>query len=214
MVGPLKICLDKLIKHYSESEFYREIYNAKESFFRESGPINEDDPDFENQMDIFMGWYLFDRSLSKYDLSPAKLFCRMHEDEISEAEQPLYEWLTQTIHSIFEVLKFKRDAIILRDISSKKKYKVVDEQYSYGFSKGDVFEARLVPYQNSFCFVSGFCFHPRESTKFIMSELRKIRHQDYHQRNELLVKFNMMKIKHMRYPHIDVQYVYTFNPKF
>ena len=63
-------------------------------------------------------------------------------------------------------------------------------------------------------FRSGFCFHPKEAYKFIESQMKKIREDDSAQRTKLLLKLGQMKNKQYRFPHIDVQYIYTLTPKF
>lgn len=208
-------CLELLITEFSTGEFYRELFEAKQEYFLESGVVSEDDPDFENQMDIFMGWYLFDRPLSEHDLPPVKLYFRRNRDNMNEEQLEKFTALTETIHSIFEVVKQRGDKLVLREYCTRKKMEVEDDRYNYGFSKGDVFEARIIPSgKKTYCFASGFCFHPQDSVKFIDSQIKKIRYQDLEQRNQLLLKLNQMKMKHLRYPHIDVSYIYTLNPKF
>lgn len=209
-------CLKTLIDEYTAGDFYREIYRAKQEYFADFGVVNEDDPDFENQMDIFMGWYLFDRNLSGYDLPPVKLYFRKYGDSLPEEKRQLARNLIDTTHSIFETLKRKDDIVVLREYCTRRKYEVVDSRYSMGFSKGDIFEARLIPLPDGkrHCFAAGFCFHPKESSKFIDGQIKKIRHQDVDQRNKLILMLGKMKLKHQRYPHIDVKHIYTLEPKF
>ncbi len=207
-------CFDLLIEEFSTGEFYRELFTAKQEYFLESGVVSEDDPDFENQMDIFMGWYLFDRPLTDHDLSPVKLYFRRNRENMDEVQLEKFTAMIDTIHSIFEVVKQKGDKLFLREYCTRKKLEVEDDRYNLGFSKGDVFEARLIPVGKGFCFASGFCFHPRESVRFIDSQIKNIRYQDLEQRNQLLLKLNQMKMKHLRYPHIDVSHIYTLEPKF
>lgn len=214
MVQEFQECFDILIEEFSTGEFYRELFTAKQEYFMESGVVSEDDPDFENQMDIFMGWYLFDRPLQEHDLSPVKLYYRRNRDTLEPKALEKFYALTETVHSIFEMLKQKGDTLILREYCTRKKFEINDERYNLGFSKGDVFEARLIPNGKQFCFAAGFCFHPRESIRFIDSQIKKIRYQDLEQRNQLLLKLNQMKMKHLRYPHIDVSHIYTLEPKF
>ena len=166
-------CIKTLMDEYTAGEFYREIYQAKQEYFTEFGIVNEDDPDFENQMDIFLAWYLFDRNLTKFDLPPVKLYFRRHADGLPEDQRALFQNLIDSKHSIFEILKRKDDTLYLRDYCTRDKYEVVDQRYSLGFSKGDIFEARLIPLPDGkrHCFAAGFCFHPKESAKFIESSV-------------------------------------------
>lgn len=208
--------LKKLMDEYTTGDFYREVYQAKQEYFADPGPISEDDTDFENQMDIFMGWYLFDRNLSKFDLPPVLLYYRKNEAAFADDDRLVFSRLTNTVHSIFEFLKVKGSGVLLRDYCSREKYEVSDTKYSAGFSKGDIFESRLIPMPTgtSYAFAPGFSFHPRESSRFIDAQVKKIRYQDVEQRNKFLLLLNRMKLKHQRFPHIDVKHIYTLEPKF
>ncbi len=207
-------CIDAITNEFTAGEYYREVYEAKKEFFESMGTIPEDDPDFENQMDVFMGWYLFDRPLKSHELSPAILFYRKNLATIPQEDLPFYKNLTETKHSIYEVLKQKDDALVLRDVGNKEKVEVDNPRFKVGFSKGDVFEARLIPEGKKYFFTNGFCFHPKEASNFIESQMKKIRDQDDAQRVKLLLKLGQMKTKHMRFPYIDIHHIYTINPKF
>jgi len=214
MIEKYQKCLDVITNEYTAGDYFREVYEAKKSYFENLGVIAEEDPDFENQMDVFMSWYLFDRPLEKHDLPPVLLYFRKNQPQFSSDDVPLYEALTQARHSVFELLKQKGSSLLLRDLSTGKKFEVQDLQFKAGFSKGDVFEARLIPEGKGFIFANGFCFHPKEAFKFIESQMRKIREDDSAQRTKLLLKLGQMKNKQHRFPHIDAQYIYTLTPKF
>lgn len=207
-------CIDVITAEYTSGDYYREVYEAKKNYFDSLGVIAEDDQDFENQMDVFMGWYVFDRPLDAHDLPPAFLYYRKNMSKFSPEDQVSYKALTETKHSVFEMLKQKELSLTLRDLSNGQKYEVKELQYRVGFSKGDIFQARLIPFGKSFVFANGFCFHPKEAAKFIEAQMKKIRDDDAAQRTKLLLKLGQMKNKHHRFPHIDVQHVYTLTPKF
>lgn len=214
MIEKFQQCIDVITNEYTAGDYFREVYEAKKNYFENLGVIAEDDPDFENQMDVFMGWYLFDRPLEKHDLPPVYLYYRKNQARFSPEEDSVYKALTLSKHSIFELVKQKGNSLLLRDLSNGQKFEVQDMQFKAGFSKGDVFEARLVPEGKSYVFANGFCFHPKEAFKFIESQMKKIREDDVAQRTKLLLKLGQMKNKQHRFPHIDAQYIYTLTPKF
>jgi hypothetical protein len=206
--------VDLITNEYTAGDYFREVYGAKKDYFESLGVIAEDDPDFENQMDVFMSWYLFDRPLEKHDLPPVFLYYRKNSALLAPTDEPNFRALTQAKHSVFELVKQRDKAFVLRDLSNGEKYEVIDEQGRAGFSKGDIFEARLIPEGKNFVFANGFCFHPKEAYKFIESQMKKIREDDSAQRTKLLLKLGHMRNKQFRFPHIDVQHIYTLTPKF
>lgn len=214
MIEKYQNCIDVITNEYTAGDYFREVYEAKKNYFENLGVIAEDDPDFENQMDVFMGWYLFDRPLEKHDLPPVFLYYRKNQSRFTPEEDTVHKALTLSKHSIFELVKQKGNSLLLRDLSNGQKFEVQDLQFKAGFSKGDVFEARLVPEGKGYVFANGFCFHPKEAFKFIESQMKKIREDDVAQRTKLLLKLGQMKNKQHRFPHIDAQYIYTLTPKF
>ncbi len=206
--------LTKIIDTFTTGEFFREVFEAKREYFENLGTVPEDDPDFENQMDMFMGWFLFDRPLNQHDLPPVLLYYRRNRDKFSGDEEVIFRSLTETKHSVFELLKLKEGDMTLRDLGNKDKYDITENEYRVGFSKGDVFEARLVPQGKIWVFANGFCFHPKDAFKFIAEQMKKIRDEDHAQRTKLMLQLRQMKTKHLRFPHIDVKHIYTLTPKF
>ena len=83
-----------------------------------------------------------------------------------------------------------------------------------GFVSGDIFEARLITFKGQTLFSHGFCFHPVEMEKFILGEIKKIRNQDKARQTKLILQLAAMKLKHLRYQHINIKHIYTFDPKF
>lgn len=206
--------IEAVTNEYTAGDYYREVYEAKKEYFEGLGTIAEDDPDFENQMDVFMGWYLFDRPLHKHELPPVILYYRKNSANLDAEQNALFRALTETRHSVYEVIKQKGTLLYLKDVGSGDKFEVEETKFRAGFSKGDLFEARLIPDGDRFLFANGFCFHPKEAAKFIEAQMKKIREDDSAQRTKLLLKLGHMKNKHMRFPHIGVQHIYTMTPKF
>lgn len=208
--------LDPVIEMFTTGEYYKEVYSAKQEYFEKAGVVYEDDAEFENRMCIFMDWYLFDRALPGIDLPPIRLYLRKIRGTTTPTPEVLaiYEDFCRTIHSIFYLSKAKDDITVVKDLFSKKTYEVQRGDLSTGFLKGDIFEARLIPFQGKYEFSRGFCFHPVEMEKFILGEIKKVRYQDAARQMKLILQLASMKLKHARYQHINIKHIYTFEPKF
>lgn len=206
--------LDPVIEMFTTGDFYKEVFNAKKEYFDLAGVIYEDDEEFENRMCIFMDWYIFDRELPGIDLPPIKYFYRQKEPGFSAEEQTIYKDFCSTVHSIFYLQKIKNGSVYVKDLFSKKNHEVIDADINVGFVRGDIFEARLIPFKGSMAFSKGFCFHPVEMEKFILGEIKKVRYQDQTRQTKLILQLAAMKLKHTRYQHINIKHIYTFEPKF
>jgi hypothetical protein len=208
--------LDPVIEEFTTGEYYSEVYNAKQEYFGKAGIVYEDDSEFEQRMSIFMDWYIFDRDLPGVDLPPIKYYFRKNKDHFSNEELNIYRDFCSTIHSLFRLKRFTwtRRGLVVQDLFSNKTHTVVDSEINTGFSKGDLFEARIIPFKGGYEFSRGFCFHPPEMESFILSEIKKVRFQDKSRQTKLILQLAAMKLKHLRFLHIDIRHIYTFASRF
>ena len=208
--------LEPVIEEFTTGEYYREVYTAKQEYFDKAGVVYEDDSEFEQRMCIFMDWYLFERDLPGVDLPPIKFYFRKHKTDFSNEDFNIYKDLCATIHSIFRLKRrtFWGEGLVVQDLFSNETHKVSDAEIQRGFSKGDVFEARIIPFKGIYEFSRGFCFHPLEMEHFILGEIKKVRYHDKKSQTKLILHLSSMKLKHLRYRHIDVHQIYRFDSKF
>ncbi|MFZ9594827.1 MAG: hypothetical protein ACO3A2_01980 [Bdellovibrionia bacterium] len=208
--------LEPIIEDFTTGEYYREVYNAKQEYFDKAGIVYEDDPEFEQRMCIFMDWYIFDRDLPGVDLPPIKYFFRKNKDRFSSEELNIYRDFCSTVNSIFKLklFSFSRKNVKILDLFSNKSYTVTDSEINRGFAAGDIFEARIIPFKGGYEFSRGFVFHPAEAKSFILGEVKKVRYQDKSRQTKLILQLAAMKLKHFRFPHIDIHHIYKFQSRF
>ena len=208
--------LNQLLETYTTGEFYPEAFKAKQEFFEQSGTVHDDDAEFEQRMNLFMDWYLFDREIPSLSMPPISHYIRQNQMSFNEEEKQALEDLSHSIHSIFV---FKGSSwfgkkLVVQDLFTQRIHKVVEPRLKQAFSRGDVFEGRIFPHGGKFYFSEGFCFHPVEMKSFIANEIKKIRYQDRDRHLNLILQFAQMKLKHQRFAHIDVKHIYGFDSKF
>jgi len=208
--------LDPIIEEFTTGEYYREVFNAKQEYFEKAGIVYEDDPEFEQRMCIFMDWYIFDRDLPGVDLPPIKYWFRQNKDRLSGDELNIYKDFCETTHSIFRMKRhtWDRRGLVVVDLFSNETFTVKDSEINKGFSRGDLFEGRIIPFKKGYEFSRGFCFHPVEMESFIQSEIKKVKYQDPSRQTKLILQLSAMKLKHLRFQHIDIKHIYTFESKF
>lgn len=208
--------LEPVIEEFTTGEYYQEVYNAKQEYFDKAGVVYEDDPEFEQRMCIFMDWYLFERDLPGIDLPPIRYFFRKNKAGFSDEELNIYKDLCGTLHSLFRLKRFTwgKTSLVVQDLFSNKAYKVTDPEINRGFARGDVFEARIIPFKGGYEFSRGFCFHPVEMERFILHEIKKVRFQEKGRQTKLILQLSAMKLKHLRFNHIDIRHIYTFDSRF
>ncbi len=209
--------LEPVIREFTTGDYYPEVFRAKEEFFDRAGVVHEDDAEFEQRMNLFMDWYLFDRDLPGVDLPPIRYFVRQKQANFTPEDRVVFEDLSNSIHSLFMVSGFTwfgNKNLVIQELFSRKKYVVINPMKKIAFSKGDLFEGRIFPHEGKWHFTQGFCFHPVEMRSFILGEIKKIRFQEKSRHLKLILQLAQMKLKHHRFSHIDVKHIYVFNSKF
>jgi hypothetical protein len=214
MAQTLQEFLDRILQAYSTGSRYDEVRKAKEEFFHRAGKVAEGSDAFEQQMKCFVDWYIFDRNLEGADLCPVKMFVVENKNTLPPEELKIFTDLTKGVHSIFEFLKMKGNDVYLKDLFSGENYVVEDSEINRGFTKGDVFESRLIRFNDRYVFGGSFVFHPVDCKSYIRKQIKRIRYQDYSQRLKLIHRLATMRLKTEQYSHIDVKFIYTDQPMF
>lgn len=207
--------LDELIVFASTEARKPELLKAKAEFFQLTGEVFEDDKSFEMRMACFLDFYLFDRINPTTSKTPAKEFFDLGAGTPDPERDSVLRAFTETVHGLFEVRKLAKGLVRLRELFSDKDYDVTERRSIVGLQKGDILEARLIPFGGLLIFSAAFCYHPREATKIIKKEVKRRRKKEP-ERPPLDLTFEAAKraIKADRYRQIAVEKIYDFqNPK-
>lgn len=205
--------IDKLVQFFTSADYHSEILSAKKEFFEQAGIVDEESHYFESRMAQFLDWYIFTRPMNQYHLPPVQLILNKNVMNLSEEEIKIYTSISNTIHSLFEFLKVRGSDVYVYDIFAKKKYILKNSDLRVGFNPDEIFDARLVPFDGNYTFSRGFCFHPAEAKKFILKEIKKVRHLEKEQHEALMFKIIKMRYKLEQYKHIKLEYIYTNDPQ-
>lgn len=206
--------LNQILQRYSEGPYYDEVKRAKEEFFLRAGQVAEGSDKFETQMESFLDWYLFDRPLEKHDLCPVKLFVIQYGEKLDPEDRAIFDEISRSRHSLFELLKVKNNDVYIKDLFEGEKYIIEESEINEGFTKGDIFEGRLIPFRGRLVFGKSFVFHPRDCRSYINKSIKRIKYLDEKQRLRLIHHLASMRLKLDQYPHIDAVHIYTENPAF
>jgi hypothetical protein len=203
--------LDQLIAYASAEPKKPALLEAKAEYFQLTGEVFEDDKVFEQRMASFLDFYLFDRRSSQTGKTPAQeMYDEQREKVGPEAAIP-FRAFTETIHGLFEVRKLTDDGVRLRELFSAKELQVSERRKLVALAKGDILEARLIPFSGHLLFSPAFVFHPREASKLILKQVKKLKKAspDANPR-ELAWDCSRRALKTERYKQIAVEKIYDF----
>ncbi len=202
--------LERIISHYTQDKYSQEVLEGKLEFFEKMIPTTEENTElYELRMSQFLDWYLFTRKLGGKGITPIQAVVQRGELAVSPTERPLYDNLLNVQHGIFEFVKAKSSDVYIKDMFTKKTNIIKNSHVTAGFNKDECFDVRLIPYNESFIFTRGFCFHPQEAKKFIVSETKKLKKGTSDERESLIMKLNRMRAKVDQYKHIGVGHIYS-----
>jgi len=169
----IKDSLEHLIKIATDAPFSNDLLVARKEYQKYAGDIFEDDKSYESQMALFLEWYIFERIDPIHDQTVLEVIIN-NEKEVSPHLLKNIRKFTSNIHGLFIIKKIRGHSIRVINLFDDEKYDVVGSSNKFSFSKGTVFEGRLLSHEDSCYFTGNFCFHPEGSKKFIKSEIKKI----------------------------------------
>ena len=169
----IKDSLEHLIKIATDAPFSNDLLVARKEYQKYAGDIFEDDKSYESQTALFLEWYIFERIDPNHNQTVLEVIIN-NEKEVSPHLLKNIRKFTSNIHGLFIIKKIRGHSIRVINLFDDEKYDVVGSSNKFSFSKGTVFEGRLLSHEDSYYFTGNFCFHPEGSKKFIKSEIKKI----------------------------------------
>lgn len=204
--------LDEVLAFAGTDVLKGDLLAAKAEFFAATGEVREEDRAFEPRMALMLEYFLFDRPLAARLGTPAELYVEEQARRRPAEEVERLRAFTRTRHALFEVRKFLRDGVRLRDTFTGQEHEVFERRKLAGLSKGDLFDARLVPFDGRRLFSSAFCFHPSAARAAIVKEIKRRRVQKAPiGEREVLWTLAKMALKVERYRNVSVENIYRFD---
>jgi len=181
----IKDSIEYLIKIATNPPYSNNLLAARQEYQKYAGGIFDDDKSYENQMALFLEWYIFDRIEPAHGQTVLELIINDGKGETLDPLKNINVFISH-IHGLFIIKKIKDHSIKAINLFDNEQYNVVEPSGKLYFSKNSIFEGRLLTYENSYYFTGNFCFHPEGSKKFIKSEIKK---------NISLQKINVKELK-------------------
>jgi hypothetical protein len=187
---------------------------ARQAYFAAFGEPNEEDKSFELRMNGLLDFYLFDfrdgrsrTALEQFVLDP--------ENALAADESDRYRELSNNVHGLFEVRRIRPGELRVRDVFSGQDHDIVERRQVVGLAKGDLIEARLLPFEGRFWFSGAFLYHPQAVRKRILGEVKRLRKESGKNGSQPDVKaflalLSRMAFKLERYRNVKIESIYDF----
>ncbi|MBI3398036.1 MAG: hypothetical protein HY026_02205 [Deltaproteobacteria bacterium] len=197
--------IERLKTAFICEKYDAEIKKAKQEFVAVGGELGNEVEGFEDVLDIFFDWYIFDRPQIADRLTPLMSFLKNYN--LSEEDRKIYLDFANNIHSIFSITKVSTN-IRVKNIFTKNRYIIADAHRAL-LEKGDVIEARLLSFKGGYRFSGAFCFYPKNIYYIIKAKAKEARKEGVEDFTYLIRKFRKLKTVWGRCSNIDIRKVYT-----
>lgn len=160
-------------------------------------------------MAALLEYFLFDRVRDGGLTPAAELYAKVLTEGPPD-RAAAFRAFTETVHGLFEVRKLQKGLVLLRELFTGLDFEVTERRQHAGLTKGDVLEARLIPFSGHFFFSAAFCWHPRDAVPSILKEVKRRKKQGHAQPMDLLNDCARRSLKADRYRNIAIAKIYEF----
>ena len=170
---PQKI-LEQLFKFAAKTIPDEQILAAKKTYQMETGTIYEDDKSYNSRMALFLEWYLLNKYAPNSSKTVLQVLLENNSEEFNNDKLNIYKSISESIQSLFLIQKVNDGSVKAINLFTDEIYLIQEKDSLLIFRKNDIFQGRIIYFQNHFRFTGNFCFHPKKTHKYIKSEINLI----------------------------------------
>ncbi len=205
---------DRLLAWAGAAARKESLLAARRAYFGAFGEPNEEDKSFEMRMNALLEFYLYDFRPDGFH-STLELFIADPANALTTDEAAKFRLLGRNVHSLFEVRRIRPGEVRLRDAFTGQDHDVAERRQLVGLAKGDLIEARLLPFEERLWFSGAFLYHPQTMRKRILAEVKRLRKGARKDGgvpdvNAFLALLSRMAFKLERYRNVKTESIYDF----
>jgi hypothetical protein len=190
----LRDILEELFDFAAKAIPSDQILKAKKTYQKETGNIYEDDNSYNSRMALFLEWYLFDYYIVEKSKTTLEILIEENSDAWENNNLEIYKSITKSIQGLFIAKKIKNETVKVINLFTDETYLVQEKDSRLFFRKNDIFQGRLIFFQEQFHFTGNFCFHPEKTHKYVKQEAKLINKAQSSDRKDLaIIKSNLLK---------------------
>jgi hypothetical protein len=192
-----------------------DVLAARRAHFERYGEPHEEDRSYEARQNGMLDFYLYDWRPAEGAPTTLERFIDAQAAVLAPEEVAAYRDLARNVHGLFEVRKFREGGVRLRDVFTGADHDVTERRQLAGLGKGDLLEARLLPFGDALFFSGAFIYHPPEVRKKILAEVKRLRKEAGKGGTPdvpaFLALLSRMAFKLERYRNVRLESIYDFS---
>lgn len=188
---------------------------ARQDHFGRYGEPHEEDQSYDRRVSGMLEAYLFDFRPTPDASTALERFLAAEGPGLPPEEAAAFRALGANRHGLFEVRKLEPGRVRLRDVFTGEDADVTERRQVAGLAKGDLLEARLMPFDGELWFSGAFLYHPREARSKILAEVKRLKKAAGKGGRPdvagLLAQLSRMGFKLERYRNVRLESIYDFS---
>jgi len=206
---------DRLLSWATAEPRKERLLEARRQHFGAYGEPHEEDRTYEARLNGMLDYYLYDHRPAEGAPSIIEEFLASEGAALLDGERAAFQALAGNHHALFEVRKLLDGKVRLRDVFTGEDREVTERRQLVGLGKGDLLEARLLPFDGNLYFSGAFLYHPREARRAILGEVKRRRKAAGKGGSPdvkgLLALLSRMAFKQERYRNVRLESIYDFS---
>jgi len=170
----LKENLEQLFEFIAQHIPEEKIMQAKKEYQKTTGEIYEDDRSYNTRMALFLEWYLLDNYIPETQKTILENIIEENHLTWEQSHTEACQDITNNIQALFEVKRIRDNSVTVLDLFNDEKYLVHEGNSKLVFRKNDIFQGRVVSHKDKWNFTGYFCFHPKQTQRYLKDEAKKI----------------------------------------
>jgi hypothetical protein len=208
---------ERLLSWATSPDRTDQLLAAKGEHFGRYGEPREDELSYEPRVNGMLDFYLYDYRPNGGKTTTVENFVASNGAGMPPAILDAYRRLSSNVHGLFEVRRIEEGRVVLRDVFLEEDHDVTERRQLAGLSKGDLIEARLLPFESRLYFSGAHLYHPPEARKRILAEVKRLK-KDAGRTGRPDVKsflalLSRMAFKFERYRNVRLESIYDFSPE-
>lgn len=213
--------LDLIFSEFSKPNYAAIMSKAKIHFVDFAGSFDEDNLDIDLKWSQFRDWFLFvyPGDASNNEPSPMQIMAsEKFKEDIGLPEDVMSAILSSRL-SVFQHIKSYKDQIKVKDLITRIKHYIFDNNVQLILERKDYLQARIYKYHDKYYLGGSLVIHPPLARKYIDSKiklLKKEKDKTKKPENEMRFLESIFKMHYraFRFKQVEIQKIYSDQPLF
>jgi hypothetical protein len=191
-----------------------DLLAARAEHFGRYGEPHEEDQSFERRVNAMLDAYVYEWRPAPMAPSTLERFIAEQGPALAPEDHATLAGLVAQRRGLFEVRRLRPGVVRVADVFAGEVLEVAERRQVAGLEKGDLLEARLLPYEGKLVFSGAFLYHPREARALILAEVKRLKKAAGPagplDPGPFLATLSRMAFKLERYRNVRLESIYDF----